>query len=331
MILSVRPKIFIAGTEVTKDLSPYLLNISYVDNLSGEADDLTVTLMDKSRLFISDWMPTLSDTLQVSLTKDSGAGRVETLDFGVFEIDEVEASSPPSVFKIKAVSVSQNSALRQRDESRAYENVKLSEIAADIANAANVELFYKASDDPTIQRAKQQGQSRLAFLEKLCKDNFLALKVSDGQLIIFDENELDKQQPALTLYRDSDVINFSARYTIQEIYGRADVIYHHGQHDELIQGSFECGASAKVLRINQKCETQAEAEKLAKNKLREKNKDGVKVNLSTIGRFELVAGNVVALKNFGRFDYNYLVEKGTHTLNDAGYQTQIECRRCLTY
>lgn len=330
MILTVRPTIKIAGVDCTRDLFPYLLSISYTDNLSGEADTLDVELMDKEGLFINEWMPTLSDTLSVALTKDSGIGRVETLDLGTFEIDEVEAGSPPSVFKIKAVSVSQNSALRQRDESRSWENVKLSEIAQDIAAASGVELFYKASDDPTIQRAEQQEQSRLAFLEKLCRDNFLALKVSDGQLIIFDESELDKQAPALTLYRHQDVINFNARFTIQEVYGRADVVYHHGGKDELLQGSFESGSSGKVLKINQRVEDQAAAERLARNKLREKNKEQVKITLTTMGNFALVAGNVVKLVGFGKFDWSYLVEKATHTLSD-GYQTQVELRRCLTY
>ena len=328
MILNIKPTIKIAGTDVTRDLSPYLLSISYVDNLSGEADTLDVELMDKDRLFIGDWFPTLSDTLQISLTKDSGSGSVETLDLGVFEIDEIEASSPPSTFKIKAVSVSQNSALRQRDESRSYENVKLSEIAQDIAGAAGVTLFYKAEDDPIISRAEQQEQSRLAFLEKLCKDNFLALKVSDGQLIIFDESELDKQEPALTLFRHQDVINFNARATIQEIYGRCDVAYHHGGKDELLMGSFESGSSGKVLKVNKKCETQAEAERLARNSLREKNKDQVKISLTTTGNFALVAGNVVKLSGWGKFDWNYLVEKATHSLSN-GYQTRVELRRCL--
>lgn len=330
MILHVKPTIKIAGVDCTRDLFPFLLSISYTDNLSGEADTIDVELMDKDRLFINEWMPTLSDTLQVSLTKDNGAGLVETLDLGVFEIDEVEASAPPSVFKIKAVSVSQNSALRQRDESKSWENVKLSEIAQDIASAAGVELFYKADDDPTVTRAEQQEQSRLAFLEKLCKDNFLSLKVSDGQLIIFDESELDKQEPALTLYRHQDVINFNARYTLQEIYGRCDVIYKHGGKDELIQGQFECGASAKVLKVNKKVDDKAEAERLARNKLREKNKEGVKVNLTTQGNFSLAAGNVVKLSGFGKFDFNYLIEKAVHSLSD-GYQTQVELRRCLEY
>ena len=330
MIRNVRPTIKIASVDVTRDLSPYLLNISYTDNLSGEADTLDVELMDKDRLFINEWMPTLSDTLSISLTKDSGTGQRETLDLGVFEIDEVEASSPPSTFKIKAVSVSQNSALRQRDESRSWENVKLSEIAQDIASASGVELFYKASDDPTISRAEQQEQSRLAFLEKLCKDNFLALKVSDGKLIIFDESELDKQEPVTTLYSHKDLINFQARYTIQDVYGRCDVVYRHNSKDELLQGSFESGASGKVLKVNKKVDDKAEAERLARNKLREKNKEQVKLSLTTIGNFSLVAGNVVALKNFGKFDWNYLVEKAVHSLSD-GYTTKVELRRCLEY
>lgn len=328
MILHIKPTIKIAGQDVTRDLSPFLLSVSYVDNLSGEADDMEIVLMDKNGLFIGAWMPSLSDTLQVALTKDDGLK--QTLDLGVFEIDEVQAGSPPSTFRIKAVSVSQNSALRQRDESRAFENVKLSEIAADIAKASGVELFYKASDDPTIRRAEQQQQSRLAFLEKLCKDNFLALKVADGQLIIFDESELEKQEPALTIYRNTGIINFQARWTIQEIYGRCDVVYRHGIHDELIQGSFESGSSGKVLKINKKCETQAEAQRLARNSLRQKNKDQVKVTLTTIGNFSLAAGNVVSLKGFGKFDYNYLIERASHTLSD-GYKTRAELRRCLNY
>ena len=330
MIRHVQPKIKIASTDVTRDLFPYLLSISYTDNLSGEADTVDLELMDKKRLFIGDWFPTLSDTLSISLTKDSGTGLVENLDLGVFEIDEVEASSPPSTFKIKAVSVSTNSALRQRDESKSWENVKLSEIAGDIANAAGVTLFYKADDDPTISRAEQQEQSRLAFLEKLCKDNFLALKVSDGQLIIFDESELDKQSPALTLYRDSDVINFHARATIQDVYGKCVVSYRHGTKDEVFQGEFDSGASGKVLKVNKKVENKAEAERLARNSLREKNKEGVKMSLTTMGNFTLAAGNVVELSGFGKFDGNFLIEKATHTLSD-GYQTQVELRRCLEY
>ena len=57
MIRHVQPKIKIASVDVTRDLFPFRLSISYTDNLSGEADTLDVELVDKDRLFIDDSEP----------------------------------------------------------------------------------------------------------------------------------------------------------------------------------------------------------------------------------------------------------------------------------
>lgn len=324
-------KIKIAGQDVTRDLSPYVLGVGYEDNLSGEADTLDLELKDKDRLFIGEWFPTLSDTLSVTLTKQNWQDNSE-LDLGTFEIDEVSAAFPPSTFKIKAVSISQNSALRQHDESKAYENLKLSELAAQVAKDSGVELFYEASEDPDIKRAEQGEQSRLAFLEKLCKDNYLALKVDDGKLIIFDESKLDAQEPVATIERDkSAVLRFSATKTLNEIYKSAQVSYKHGEKDELFEGQFDSGAeSGKVLKINKKVEDKGEAERLAKNELRQKNKKAVEVRLELVGSFEYLAGNVVELKGFGKFDGKYLIERARHKVGD-GYECSLEMRRCLEY
>lgn len=327
----ITPKITIAGKDVTRDLAPYLLEINYEDVLSGEADTLEIMLWDSNRLFIGDYFPTLSDTLSVSLTKQNWQDD-SNLDLGTFEIDEVQAAFPPSTFKIKAVSISQNSELRQHDESKAWENLKLSELAAQVAADSGVELFFQASYDPEIKRAEQGEQSRLAFLEKICADNYLALKVDDGKLIIFDESELDKQSPVATIERDtSNILRFSAKKTLQEIYKSAQVSYKHGDKDELFQGSFDSGAEkGKVLKINKKVEDKAAAERLAKNSLRDKNKKETEVRLELVGSFEYLAGNVVELKGFGKFDGNYLIERARHKVG-SGYSCDLELRQCLSY
>lgn len=327
----ITPKITIAGKDVTRDLAPYLLEINYEDVLSGEADTLEIMLWDSNRLLIGDYFPTLSDTLSVSLTKQNWQDN-SNLDLGTFEIDEVQAAFPPSTFKIKAVSISQNSELRQHDESKAWENLKLSELAAQIAADSGVELFYQASYDPDLKRVEQQEQSRLALLEKICADNYLALKVDDGKLIIFDESELDKQSPVATIERDtSNILRFSAKKTLQEVYKSAQVSYKHGDKDELFQGSFDSGAqSGKVLKINKKVEDKAAAERLAKNSLRDKNKKETEVRLELVGSFEYLAGNVVELKGFGKFDGRYLIERARHKVG-SGYSCDLELRKCLEY
>ena len=324
------PKILIAGQDVTRDLSPYLEEISFEDNLSGEADTLDLTLDDQKRLFIGDWCPTLADTLQVSLTKQNWSD--QALDLGNFEIDEVTAAYPPATFKIKSVSISQNSGLRQRDESKSYENLKLSELAAQVAKDSGVELFYEATDDPDINRAEQGEQSRLAFLEKICADNYLALKVSDGKLIIFDESELDKQEPVAVIERDvSPILRFSVTKTLQDVYKSAEVSYKHGKDAELYQGGFDSGAEGgKVLKINKKVENKAEAERLARNELRQKNKKETTLRLEMVGDFVYLAGAVVELKGHGAFDGKYLIERARHSAG-SGYTCSLELRKCLAY
>lgn len=325
--------IFAEGENVTQNISPYLKSITYTDNLSGEADTAEIEVSDANRIFVADWFPKRGITVSITLARGYwDGGDIETFDLGSFECDEITNSYPPNVARIKLNSIAQNSGLRQKDESHAWENVKLSQIAADVAKKAGVKLVYDTPEDPTIKRAEQSEMSALTFLQKLCTDNGLALKVSDGKLIIFDEAKLEQQEPVSTLGYDLSVIkNFSATATLQEIYKSCEVVYKHGQKDEKITGKFDDGTKddGKVLKINQKVESQAEAEKLAKKKLRDKNKDEIKVNLTTTGRFDYVAGNVIELKDHGFYSGRYIIEKATHTIGTSGYTVSLELRKCL--
>lgn len=326
-------KIKIAGKDVTRDLSPYLLGVTYEDAASGETDTCEVELMDVERLFINEWFPTLGDTLELELTKVNwGDSSQENINLGLFEVDEVANSYPPSICKIKGNSVSQNSALRQTDKSRSWEHVRLSEIAQTIANEAGLILFMD-TDDPEISRAEQSEISSLAFLEKLCEQYYFSVKIADGKLIIFDSSKREQSASVMTLDRDSSIVKqFSARETLQEVYKSAEVSYKHGQKDEKYIGKFDAPGktTGKILKINQKVETQAEAEKLARDKLRDKNKDETKISLTCIGDFNLLSGNVITLKNFGHYDGRYLIEKARHKVS-GGYETSIEIRKCLGY
>lgn len=53
--------------DLSADLQQYLKNVSYTDNMSGEADDLQLTLEDKAGLWQSAWMPEKGATLDVSV------------------------------------------------------------------------------------------------------------------------------------------------------------------------------------------------------------------------------------------------------------------------
>lgn len=326
-------RIWIEGKDVTKDLSPYLKSVSYEDVLSGETDTCEIELHDAERLFIGDWFPARGSKLELEFWRESwqGDNQIETLPLGAWEIDEIDNSFPPSVAKIKGNSCPSNSELRQVDESKSWENVKLSEIAQDVAKAAGVELFYDTQEDPDIKRAEQAEKSRLSFLEKLCKDNGLAVKFADNLLIIFDEEKYEQQEPISRLRYDLSIIkHFGGHATLTEVYKSCEVNYKDGQADELYSGKFEDKSkeSGKVLKINQKVANKAEAEKLARKKLREKNKDEIKVNITVTGRFDYLAGQVIELMDMGFYTGRYLIEKARHQIGN-GYEVTLDLRKCL--
>lgn len=53
----VRALVLYDNRDISADLAPYLKSISYTDHLSGEADDLTLTLEDRAGLWQGAWMP----------------------------------------------------------------------------------------------------------------------------------------------------------------------------------------------------------------------------------------------------------------------------------
>ena len=321
-----RLKIKLAGKDISEDVEPYLRGLTYTDVLSGEADTLEITLTDVDKKFLGDWFPPRGSTLDVTLLKNWEVH--ETLELGEFEIDEVTYSTPPSVCKLKAVSIPQNSELRQIDESKSWEHVKLSEIARDIAEASKVELIYETDYDPEITRAEQGEQSRLAFLEKICADNGLCLKFSDGKLIVFEESKLESQEPAATLTW-TDLKQFNGRATLQEVYKACEVNYKHGKQDNLYKARAEdkTKTEGKTLKINKKVDSQAEADRLAKFELRKKNKQELVVTLTLPLDVRLVAGNVVELKDFGFFNGKWLINRATINV-DNGSTSRIELHKC---
>ena len=324
-------KILYNTKDISNDITPHLKSFSFNDVMSGEADDINITLEDREELWQGDWLPEKGDTLKVSIMTLNWRAATEgekELPLGLFEIDEVEISKPPSEVKIKAVSVPDNTELRGTDKSRRWENTTLKVIAQDIADGAKMELFYDG-DDPSIDRAEQSQQSDLSFLSKLLKDHGLALKVSDNKLVVFDEHDYEEADPVKTI-RKPDLASFSLKSSTREIYRGCHVKYQKSDDDEIIEYIFvpDEEKKGKMLEVNEEVDSVEAAEKLAKKKLREKNCSEVTVSLHLMGDFDLLAGNTVTLEGFHSFDGKYIITKGSHDIG-AGYKMGVDLRRCL--
>lgn len=331
--------------DISVDISKYLKIISYTDNLSGEADDLQITLEDKAGLWQSTWMPEKGALLDVILQQkywQTLSALPQSLRLGLFEIDEITSSGYPSEVQIKAVSVPDNNTLRGTERSRSWEKAKLQVIANDIASAAGMSLFWDTEENPVLDRAEQTEQSDLSFLYAICKDKGLALKISDKKIIIFDEAKYEAEKAKITIVKPGTVYKkesgmkylfvgtgYSLRTKIRDIYAACRVSYQQGSSKSNIEATYTAaGKKGKTLQVNEQVESVAEALNLAKKRLREKNKDEVTGSLNMLGNFVLLSGVTVNLLGFGAFDDKYLITRASHDIG-SGYTTNIDVRRCL--
>lgn len=324
------------GADISSDLAPYLKSFQFNDVMSGEADDLSITLEDMAEIWESDWLPEKGATLQARIVTREWQSETEglkELELGLFEVDEIEYSGMPHEVKIKAVSVPDNNTLRGVQRNRSWEKVKLSEIAGDIAVEAGMQLFFDVedADDPDLERAEQTEESDLAFLLRLCKDNGLALKITDGQVIIFDEAQYEAKEPVAVIRREGDKLTgYSIRSKTRNVYKACHVKYTDSESGETFEYTFmpDEKKPGKTLEVNEQVKSEAEAERLAKKKLREKNREEITISLSGMGRLDLMAGVTVMISGFHAFDGKCIITRASHSVG-GGYTLSLDLRRCL--
>lgn len=330
--------------DISADLQQYLKSVSYTDNMSGEADDLQITLEDKAGLWQSAWFPEKGAMLDVSvkLINWRNVG-VQLVRFGLFEIDEITSNGMPSEVQIKAVSVPDNNNLRGAERTRSWEKAELKRIANDIATGAELTLYYDVKDyNPVIDRAEQTEQSDLSFLYKLCADHGLALKICNNQLVIFDEADYEASEAVAVVPKPQSIYSagelkvldmlksYSLRSKVRDVYKACHVKYQEGSKKQKLEATFTAPdkQTGKTLEVNEQVTSIADAERLAKKKLREKNCDEVTGSFSFLGNPELAAAVNIQLSGFGAFDGKYIITKAQHDIG-SGYTTSIDVRRCL--
>lgn len=333
-------------TDISADLATFLKQLNYTDNLSGEADTLDLMLEDRAGLWQSTWFPDKGAMLDVTVnTLNWGAlyGGAASLRLGQFEVDELTSSGYPSEVQIRSVSIPSNNKLRGVERTRSWEKAELKTIANDVASGAGMELVFDTQENPKLERTEQAQQSDLSFLLALTKDHGLALKVHDNKVVIFDEADYEKKEPQITIVKPgtfvtpeagkayiTEILGYSMSNKNRDIYKACHVRYQKSKKKAIVEATFtdQNKKDGKTLEVREQVETVADAERLAKKRLREKNKEEWTASFSLMGNLNLIASSTIALSGFGVFDGNYLIVRATHSIG-SGYHTNIEIRRCL--
>ena len=316
------------GVNISRDIAPFLISFTYTDNAKDKADDISLTLEDRGRLWCADWFPTKGDKIRASIVVHNWEteSRTESLPCGTFEVDQIECSGPPNQVTIKAVSTLVSKPMRQEKHTKAWENVQLSAIAGDVANKSGLRLFWDCKDDPLFERRDQVETSDLEFLSGLCRDYGIAVKVTDTQLVCYDEEEYEGHSSVGELsFGDKKLLKWSFSSKTAGTYKGAKLQYHDPVKDEthVVEESGDAEGTGRILEINQKADSEGDARKIARKKLRAANKKEITGSITLMGDLRFVGGSNITISGFGAFDGKYVIEKAAHSVGDS-YTTKLD-------
>lgn len=322
------------GVDISRDIAPFLISLSFTDSGNGRADDLQITLTDPDGRWRGGWMPRRGDRVRAAIElKDwyyEGADR--RLDCGIFDVDSVSYTGPEDEITIQAVSYPGNSQFKNETRTRSWENVTLRQIASQIVKAAGLKLLYEMPE-VKYDRISQSEQTDLAFLSAQAEREGAALKVVNDTTVLFDEKKYEDQPPVRKIVRgETDILSYTFDVqTVGASYAACEIVYTDSKK-KTIRGSFKIpGASGPTLKLNERVTSVAEANRKARAALRQANKDAQRASLELIGDYMLVQGVTVELSGFGAFDAKYFVEMARHTVDRSGYRTRVELRKVLGY
>lgn len=272
----------------------------------------------------------------IVLKNANNDGKDEVLDCGLFELDSIDMQGPPSTLTIKGTSLSYSSTIRQTLKSKSWENITLSAIAKEIANANGMSTLFESANNPKYSRVEQYKMSDIAFLQKLCHDAGCSLKATNNIIVIFDQAEYESKTAVKTIrfgaeggytkYKLSTKEN--SCYTSCRVYcttSSGAVISATEYASNYREGS----DGQQCLEVNQKVSSIAEAQQLAHKYLRLHNKFETQATFTFPGNPALVAGSTMVLENFGMWDGVYIIRQAKHTVSSSGYTTEVTLRKAL--
>ncbi|MGR3760883.1 phage late control D family protein [Roseobacteraceae bacterium NS-SX3] len=319
----------IAGSPAGLFLGGALKRFTYRDVHHGEVDEISLVLADGRGLWRGGWG--IDEGTEVFATMGYGGLLGAKVPCGLFAVGETEAEGDGGgdTATFHAQSAFTSKELRTL-RSEAYEQLSL---AAIVGKAAERHGLKVTGEIPGLafDRITQDKQSDLAFLTRLAEDWGCYFTVKGDQLV-FTAREALEAAPAVRrfdLLAGDPVTRYRLRKSTHKLYRRALAKYHHPKTNRVLHAEFADARvpSGDTLKIDDRAETQAHAERLCRARLARENDRLGTGRITTVGDPLLVAGQVVELAaSYGRYAGRWLISSAAHKFSAGGYTTTISVK-----
>lgn len=314
-------------------MAEYIEGFTYTDPATGESDTASIDLCNADMAWADKYLPKKGDkfTAKIIAYNWDKAGVNSEFTCGTFCCDDRNFSFPTnSTATINGTSVPEKQAFRSTARSKTWKNITLKEIARRIAKRYKLSLFYQAATIK-IKSMEQSQKDDCSFLNQLCSDYGLYIKVYRGKVCIFDAAKYEKKKAIATIdYKD--VLSGDYNSTLTGTYTGATIKYTKGTGKSKKECTYKTGSGNRILAITEKVDSLADAKIKAKAKLAAANREAetLRLTVAAAGK-ELYSAANITLKNAYEMSGKWFIDKATHKINaTGGYTIDLELHRVPT-
>lgn len=229
---NVRVVVIFNGVDISEDIAHSISSLNYTDNSKNAIDDLELELENLDYRWLDSWYPDENAQLLIGIYEENGK-ESNFLDLGTFYIDEPTFDNNRLNLKCIALPLDQN--IRDQKNTVAWEKITLKELVTQIANKHEMTAEIYA-DNEFYERLDQNQETDLAFIDRVIKETGLNMKVSDDKIIIFDDEEMKKNETIeIFNIKDERIRSFSLKKKNKDIYDKVEVSYYDPDKKKVIK------------------------------------------------------------------------------------------------
>nr|DAP46397.1 MAG TPA: tail protein [Caudoviricetes sp.] len=229
---NIRVIVIFNKVDISDEIAHSISSLNYTDNSKNAIDDLEIELENLDYRWLKEWYPDENAQLLVGIHEEL-ENETNFLDLGTFYVDEPTFEDQKLTLKCLALPLNQN--IRDQKNSVAWERVTLKELVMQIANKheMNAELY---AENVFFERLDQNKETDLAFINRVVKEIGLNMKVSDDKIIIFDDEEMEKNDTIEVFnIKDYRIRSFSLKKKNKEIYDKVEVSYYDPDKKKVVK------------------------------------------------------------------------------------------------
>ena len=229
---NIRVIVIFNKVDISDEIAHSISSLNYTDNSKNAIDDLEIELENLDYRWLKEWYPDENAQLLVGIHEEL-ENETNFLDLGTFYVDEPTFENQKLTLKCLALPLDQN--IRDQKNSVAWERVTLKELVMQIANKheMNAELY---AENVFFERLDQNKETDLAFINRVVKEIGLNMKVSDDKIIIFDDEEMEKNDTIEVFnIKEYRIRSFSLKKKNKEIYDKVEVSYYDPDKKKVVK------------------------------------------------------------------------------------------------